>query len=153
LGGALRLRPPGHGRPPQRAPAMKGVFLDTVGLIAVWDKADQWHGAADAAYRELLKQGRRLVTTPLVLFECGNASARRPYRQRVNVLRQYLIQEGLLAEPTAQEIDQAWAAYDRGEAGEAGIVDHVAFVLMWRLGLTEVFTHDRHFQAAGFAVL
>lgn len=22
---------------------MKSAFLDTVGLIAVWDKADQWH--------------------------------------------------------------------------------------------------------------
>ena len=109
---------------------MTAVFLDTVGLLAVWDVSDQWHAAADAAYQKLLGQARPLVTTPLVLLECGNAAARRPYRPRVNVLRQCLIQEGLLAEPTPQEIEEAWAAYDRRDAAEAGIVDQVSFVVM-----------------------
>jgi hypothetical protein len=31
---------------------MKPVFLDTVGLIALWDSTDQWH-AADAANHAL----------------------------------------------------------------------------------------------------
>src|SRR5437899_528200 len=56
---------------------MNDVFLDTVGLLAVWDTADQWHAAADAAYQELLKRGRRLLTTPWILLECGNAAAPR----------------------------------------------------------------------------
>ena len=43
---------------------MNAVFLDTIGLIAVWDASDQWHTAADAAYQALLQQERRLVTTP-----------------------------------------------------------------------------------------
>ncbi|MGA2706425.1 MAG: type II toxin-antitoxin system VapC family toxin [Isosphaeraceae bacterium] len=102
---------------------MNAVFLDTVGLIAVWDLADQWNTAADAAYQIVIQQGQRLATTPLILWECGNAAARRPFRQRVNTLRHYLLQEGLLIEPTAQEIEEAWAAYDRGEAGQAGIAD------------------------------
>ncbi len=132
---------------------MTAVFLDTVGLLAVWDVSDQWHAAADAAYQKLLQQARPLVTTPFVLLECGNAAARRPYRLRVNVLRQYLIQEGLLVEPTLREIEEAWAAYDRRDAAEAGIVDQVSFVVMRRLGATEAFTNDQHFRAAGFAVL
>lgn len=132
---------------------MSDVFLDTVGLIATWDVRDQWHDAADAAYRELLRRRRRLVTTPMILFECGNAAARRPYRQRVGVVRQTLLQEGLLVEPTPTEIEDAWAAFDRGEVGEAGIVDHVSFQVMRRLGVTEAFTNDLHFEAAGFTVL
>lgn len=132
---------------------MNDVFLDTVGLLAGWDTADQWHAAAEASYQELLKEGRRLVTTPLILWECGNASARRPYRQRVNVLRHCLIQEGLLIEPTGQEIEAAWAAYDRGEATQAGIVDQVSFQVMRRLGITAAFTNDKHFAAAGFMIL
>jgi predicted nucleic acid-binding protein len=132
---------------------MTDVFLDTVGLIAIWDSADQWHHPADVAYRQLLSKGRRLGTTNLVLLECGNASARRPYRQRVNILRQSLRDEGLIIEATVHEIEDAWSAYDRGEAGQAGIVDHVSFVVMRRLGLTEAFTNDRHFQAAGFTTL
>jgi uncharacterized protein len=58
-----------------------------------------------------------------------------------------------MVEPTTQEIDQAWAAFDRGEAAQAGIVDQVSFQVMLRLGITEAFTNDKQFQAAGFAVL
>lgn len=132
---------------------MKDVFLDTVGMIAVWDDTDQWHADAMVAYSLLFNQGRKLVTTPLVLCECGNASARRTYRPDVCDLRRTLIQEGLLIEPTAKEIEDAWAAYDRGEAGQAGIVDHVSFQVMRRLGIAEAFPNDNHFQAAGFTVL
>jgi len=132
---------------------MKDVFLDTVGMIAVWDDTDQWHAAAHAAYRALLAQGRHLVTTSFVLCECGNAAARRPYRSDVNELRKSLIQEQLLVDPTPEEVDDAWAAYDQGDAGQAGIVDHLSFRVMRRLGLTEAFTNDQHFRAAGFTSL
>jgi hypothetical protein len=94
---------------------MTPVFLDTVGLLAVWDASDQWNAAANVAYQNMIQRGVPLLTTPLILWECGNAAARRPFRQRVNALRQKLIQEGLLIEPTAQEIENAWAAFDRGE--------------------------------------
>ena len=132
---------------------MNAVFLDTVGLIAVWDSTDQWHDAATPIYDRLLKQHRRLITTPQVPLECGNASARRPYRRRVHALRQLLVREQLLIEPTAAEIEEAWLAYDQGQAGEAGIVDHISFAVMRRLGLTEAFTHNGDFKAAGFVTL
>jgi predicted nucleic acid-binding protein len=132
---------------------MTAVFLDTVGLLALWDTSDQWHAAADSAFQGLLKQGRRLVTSSQVLLECGNAPARRPYRSRVKALRQALLQEGLLVEPTPQEIEAAWVAYDLLEVAQAGIVDQVSFIVMRRLELTEAFTNDRHFRAAGFTVL
>src|SRR5437762_2439423 len=106
---------------------MSLVFLDTVGMIAVWDDTDQWHAGATMAYQSLLAQGRRLITTHLVLCECANAAARRPYRRDVKELRDFLIQEQLLIEPTAEEIEKAWSAYERGEAGQAGIIDHVSF--------------------------
>jgi hypothetical protein len=34
---------------------VNAVFLDTVGLIAVWDLADQWNTAADAAYQIVIQ--------------------------------------------------------------------------------------------------
>ena len=132
---------------------MKDLFLDTVGIIAVWDDADQWHAAAFAAYQKLLAYGRRVITTPAILLECGNAAARRPYRTDVTDLRRMLMKEKLLIEPTAQEIEDAWTAYERGEAAQAGIVDHVSFQVMRRLGITDAFTNDKHFEAAGFTVL
>jgi predicted nucleic acid-binding protein len=108
---------------------------------------------ADTAYQDIVRRGQQVLTTPLVLWECGNAAARRPFRQRVNALRQKLIHEALLIDATPREIEEAWDAYDRGEAAQAGIVDHVSFQVMRRLGLTLAFTNDKHFQAAGFTVL
>ena len=70
---------------------MKDVFLDTVGLIAVRDDSDQWHAAVQTAYDLLCGQERRVVTTPHVLYECGNASARRAYRQDVCDLHKALV--------------------------------------------------------------
>jgi len=56
----------------------------------------------------------------------------------------------LLVNPTSDELAEAWENYDRGSANQAGIVDHVSFVVMRRLGLTRAFTNDHHFRAAGF---
>jgi uncharacterized protein len=60
---------------------MNPVLLDTVGLIAVWDKADQWHDEAEPVFLSLVRSGRTILTTTLILYECGNAAARRPYRK------------------------------------------------------------------------
>lgn len=132
---------------------MTPVFLDTVGLVAVWNHSDQWHGVAMAAFAALIRRKAPVVTTTYVLLECGNEATRRPYRGHVVALRQLLSAQGNLIEPSPPDIDQAWADYSRGAAGSAGIVDHVSFAVMRRLGLTEAFTCDRHFAAAGFVAL
>ena len=59
------------------------VFLDSVGLIAVWNADDQWHAAAKPVFADLVKEKTRLVTTTYILLECGNAAARRPFRNDV----------------------------------------------------------------------
>jgi uncharacterized protein len=132
---------------------VKPVFLNTVGLIAVWDDTDQWHKAANAAYAGI-QQGRQpVLTTTLVLIECGNAAARRPYRVDVDDLRQSLTSIDALVTPTDDDMETAWHDYRRGKAGSASIVDHVSFVVMRRLGLSEAFSSDAHFRAAGFRTL
>lgn len=132
---------------------MIAVFLDTAGLLALWDTSDQWHAAADKAYCELREGRRELLTTTFVLLECGNAAARRPYRAAVDELRQRMESSGTLITPGEEDWREAWAAYRRAEVGRAGIVDHVSFAVMRRLGLGDAFTHDHHFQAAGFRTL
>jgi predicted nucleic acid-binding protein len=75
------------------------VFLDTVGLIALWDRADQWHGVAEQAYRKAKAANCEFCSTSYVLLECGNAASRRPYRDRVVQMMRRL------------EADQALHAY------------------------------------------
>ena len=132
---------------------MSVVFLDTVGLLALWDEDDQWHADAATAFVSLANVKTRLVTTTFVLLECGNAAARRPYRLRVNALRQTMAARGEVLAPTDDDWREACSGFDRGEANNAEIADHVSFVVRRRLGLTQAFTNDCHFPAAGFEVL
>jgi uncharacterized protein len=132
---------------------MNTVFLDTVGLVALWDEADQWHTAAENAFAAIVAKRRSLVTTSFVLLECGNTAARRPYRNEVSILRAKLELRNEVILPSDDDWRNAWMAYDQNEAGQAGIVDHVSFIVMRRLGITEAFTNDRHYQAAGFVTL
>jgi predicted nucleic acid-binding protein len=129
------------------------VFLDTVGLVALWDVADQWHAAAEKAYAHVVSDRRRFATTTFVLLECGNMAARRPYRSRVSNLRDKLERRNELIAPTEGDWKVAWNAYEHDEAGQAGIVDQVSFAVMRRLGITQAFTNDSHFKAAGFETL
>jgi len=41
---------------------MNVVFLDTVGLLALWDEDDQWHAAAEAAFAGVGSRRTRLMT-------------------------------------------------------------------------------------------
>ncbi len=132
---------------------MTAIFLDTVGLVAMWNRADQWHDAAIAAF-ELIKSKRHsFITTSYILLECGNTAARRTYRQQPNLLRDYLEQRNEVIFPTVSDWDEAWKTYSTGDTSQAGIVDQVSFVVMRRLGIIDAFTNDKHFEAAGFRVL
>jgi hypothetical protein len=132
---------------------MNAVLLDTVGLLALWDTTDEWHSAAEAAFADLGRAKASFTTTSFVLLECANAAARRPYRQAVERLRVRLEARNMLEFPTEEDWRLAWAAYRQGGPGDPGIVDHVSFVVMRRLGITRAFTNDRHFQVAGFESL
>ncbi len=89
---------------------MTTVFLDTVGLIALWDQSDQWHVNAEIAFRNLADGKTSLVTSTFVLLECGNAAARRPYRVDVVALCAALQARGELLVPTEEDWSAAWTA-------------------------------------------
>lgn len=129
------------------------VFLDTVGLLALWNRRDQWHTEARAVFDEVVVARTRLMTTSEVLLECGNAAARHPFRQLVVQLRDQLDAGGDLLNPSPAEVEEAWTLYARGDAAQAGIVDHISFAVMRREGLTKAFSNDQHFHAAGFETL
>ena len=132
---------------------MSLVFMDSVGLLALWSESDQWHKPAETAFDEITRNRGILLTTTFVMLECGNAVARRGFRKDANDLCERLEKSGTLIWPTETDWKMAWQNYQRGEADSAGIVDHVSFVVMRRLGIGKVFTNDRHFRAAGFETL
>ncbi len=132
---------------------MTKAFLDTVGLVALWDRSDQWHAAATEAYERIKKENCELLTSRPVLMECGNAAARRPYRSHVIILRQAMEEDHSLIAPTEDDWQTAWEAYARRHAGEAGIIDQISHAIIHRMGIRQAFTNDGHFTAAGFETL
>jgi predicted nucleic acid-binding protein len=129
------------------------VFLDTVGLLALWDLSDQWHVVAVQAFQEFSKEQASLYTSSFVLLECANAAARRPYRTAVAALWREMGSTGRVIQPTEEEWQESWSTYERGAVGGPGVVDLTSFRIMHRLGITRAFTNDRHFRTAGFQVL
>jgi predicted nucleic acid-binding protein len=132
---------------------MRVVFLDTVGLLATWDVRDQWHALAAKVFEKLIQERATLVTTEFVLAECGNAASRKPYRNRVPVIRNSLTQQGRVAIVNELDLQGAWESYRKNKPGTAGIVDELSFVIMRKLDITEAFTNDQHFRTAGFTTL
>lgn len=129
------------------------VFLDTVGLIALLDTDDQWHAAANSAYQAIKAAGRDFVTTSFILLEAGNSASRTSFRQHVSAIRRELMERNQLVFPMMSDWESAWSMYEQHAANRAGIVDCVSFAVMRRLDLTEAFTNDQHFAAAGFTPL
>jgi uncharacterized protein len=132
---------------------MNCVFVDTVGLLAVWNRSDQWHAEACHAHSIMQPSDVIIYCTTLVLAECANAAARTPFRADVDEFRKRLEISGTLIWPSTEDWQAAWTAYREGLANQAGLVDHISFVVMRRLGITRAFTNDRHFHAAGFETL
>jgi hypothetical protein len=87
---------------------MSLVFVDTVGLLALWNANDQWHGMARKGFADITNSEATLLTTTFVLLECGNAAARTPFRAEVNRLRDKLEQAETLIWPTEADRRQAW---------------------------------------------
>ena len=132
---------------------MMTAFLDSVGLLAIWDEDDQWHEQAKAAFANLLRGKAILYSTTFVLAECGNTAARYSHRLEPDLLRARLAKSGTLIFPTEEDWEAAWDAYRRRDAAGAGIVDQISFAVMRRLGVTRAFTNDKHFRAAGLEPL
>lgn len=129
------------------------LLLDTVGILALLNKRDQWHEWAVKAFEELNAQEFRPITTTFILAETANAASRTPLRGQVVSLKKELESRGRLVIPNDEDWTNAWTGYVQGEAGDAGLVDNLSFAVMRRLGIQCVFSYDKHFRAAGFETL
>lgn len=132
---------------------MRTTFLDTVGLLAIWDSRDTWHNDATPVFSELRSQRVRLYTSNLVLLECANAAARTRLRVLVVEFREEMLDAGCVLLPTEQDMARAWEAFGSGHPGQPGVVDLISFELMRQYRIKDVFSNDVHFKVAGFRTL
>lgn len=121
--------------------------------MPLWILATNGIHWANGVYHRLVEARTPLVVTTAILLECGNAAARMPYRIEIECLRTHFERAGLLISVEDDDWREAWNAYAKGEADNDGIVHHISFTVMRRLSLTQAFTKDQHFRAAGFETL
>ena len=134
---------------------MTPVLLDTSGLLARVNRAERSHAQAKAVWRGLLSEQRPLVTTSLVLIECGDGLSRVNQRHLAVALRDSLLRlPNLRNIHTTEELEQrAWTLFQDRTDKDWGMTDCVSMTVMWDESITEVFGLDRHFQQAGFQLL
>ncbi|MCB1234570.1 MAG: type II toxin-antitoxin system VapC family toxin [Verrucomicrobiae bacterium] len=131
------------------------VFVDTSGWCALLDRRESRHERAREILRQLLAEGRTLVTSDYVIDEtCTLTRARAGGDASVRFLR-------LIENTAALRIE--WVGSERFAATKAFFVKHAdqqysftdcaSFLLMRESNISEALTSDSHFHSAGFVAL
>ena len=134
----------------------RAVFLDTSGWIAAAIRTQSRHEAAREAYTSAVRQGYRILLTPMVLGESHALFLRLLGREKATAAL-----ESALSDPThvVVPVDDALVriAVDRWirpyRDQDFSLCDAVSFEVMRREGITRALSIDRHFVAAGFEIV
>lgn len=131
------------------------IFLDTSFLKALVDQNDEFHSAAETIWGELKKLQVKFVCTNFIFDELFTL-----LRKRCGLIKA-LEARTFFAEDTAnmffvrvsiQDEANAWIWFPNNWSN-LSFTDCTSFVIMKRLGLTQVATFDKHFQRAGFTIV
>ncbi|MFP5286346.1 MAG: type II toxin-antitoxin system VapC family toxin [Thermoanaerobaculia bacterium] len=128
------------------------IFVDSLFVIALINRRDQYHPQASALVRSL--SGRPLLTTDVVLLEIGNGLARSYRSEAAGVLERFLSSGDVkIVHMDPFLFERALDLYKKHQDKTWGLIDCVSFVVMLEEGIHEALTFDRHFAQAGFEVL
>jgi predicted nucleic acid-binding protein len=129
------------------------VFVDTSGLLALLLREDRGHERAARAFARLQDDQATLVTTSYVLVETYALLGRRVGLDAVRAFR----------DDFAPVLDVVWVDAQVHERGldlvlerrdrAVSLVDAVSFVVMRDQAIEQALALDRHFAAAGFALV
>lgn len=134
---------------------MNRLFCDTLYFTALINPKDQWHQSAVSI--EPLVETLDLVTTEEILTELLNFYSEFGQRMRFEVsiyVRQLLVNpkfeiigRGELSFLNALELYES--RLDKGYS----LTDCISMNVCRELNITEILTHDHHFEQEGFTVL
>ena len=135
--------------------AAREVFVDTSALYALIDKRDTHHRHAREAVAQLLRSGRRLVTTDYVVAETVNlANARAGSGLGIRILDLIEQSAGIRIEwITSARFDSTKRFFRRHADHRYSFTDCASFVVMRELDVADALTTDRHYVEAGFVSL
>jgi predicted nucleic acid-binding protein len=134
---------------------MRRIFVDTLYWIAVTNRKDQWHQAAEKASHAV--SGAELVTTQEVLTEvlnafCGGGPTFR--HEAVDLVHALRTDEAVIVYPQSdQSFLSGLTLYEARPDKGYSLTDCISMETMRQHGITEILTHDSHFTQEGFTVL
>ena len=134
---------------------MARIFADTAYYVALLTDSDDLHMAADDIGRSL--GATPIVTTDALLVEVFAYFAGRGRHQRMQAVA---LVEMLGSNPNVTLIHQSAELFFAGvdlyrrrlDKGYS-LTNCMSMVTCGELGLSDVLTHDRHFEQEGFAIL
>ena len=131
------------------------LFVDTSGWFPLADAKDRAHAGVARSLRDAVKNGRRIVTTNLVIAETHALIMRRIHRDAaLAFLREVRRAPHLVVESTGEyELNAQRDWLERYDDQDFSLTDAVSFSVMTERGIREVLAIDRHFAVAGFAML
>ncbi len=135
---------------------MKKIFADTNGIIALLNEDDELHESAQHAYDRLrISSPLQLILTDYIIAEFCNAFSKKLLRQSAidflsTVSHSSIIQ---LVKINDEHIDKSIALYKLYSDKEWSLTDCTSFIVMQELQIIDAFTHDKHFEQAGFTRL
>lgn len=130
------------------------IFIDTGAFLARYVERDQYHLQAVEFWKRLQQDRRRCFTSNFVLDETITLLARRTtYAFAAERAAKLLASRSLsILRSDEQDETEALQVFQKYADQQVSFTDCVSFVLMEKQGLKSVFTFDRHFALAGFAI-
>jgi uncharacterized protein len=128
------------------------VFIDTLFIVALINKYDQYHEIAKRLSDQY--EGQLFVTTDAVILEIGNALSRNFKQQSVQIIEYLLSSEDVEVvhlEPNL--FNEAFELYKAYQDKDWGLVDCISFAVIKDRSIKDALTCDRHFIQAGFRAL
>ncbi|MEZ4525824.1 MAG: PIN domain-containing protein [Desulfobacterales bacterium] len=133
---------------------MNKIFSDTSGWGHLIDSNQKYHKLATNIYRDSRNKGIKIVTTNYVITELV-ALLLSPLRIHYSVITEFINCmkvsphiEIIHIDPSLDE--QTWQLFSKRADKGWSLIDCSSFVVMQKLGITESFTTDHHFEQAGF---
>jgi uncharacterized protein len=134
---------------------MNPVLVDSWALIALMDPKDLGHLQAVDVSKKLVKESRIAVISEWILTEYLAYACELRWRavavQTVEQIRQSA--EVQIAHANPADWQLGFDLFKARPDKEWSLVDCISICICGRLGITEVFTADHHFEQAGLRIL
>jgi len=128
------------------------IFVDTLFIVALINKRDQYHQAALAFAKQL--ESYPLITTDVIFLEVGNTLSSNYKNEAVELMEKFLASDDVeVVRLTPDLLEQSLTLYKKHQDKSWGLVDCVSFVVMKHSQVTQALTFDKHFVQAGFQAL